>query len=99
MAAGASVAFRGKERWTVVTVEPASAFEARRHILAVWGLTRRETQVAEMVLRGLSTRRIAADLFISPHTVQQHLKSIFEKSGVRNRRELIGRATAGGMTS
>lgn len=91
--------FAGKERWTVVTVEPASAFEARGHILAVWGLTRRETEVAEMVLRGLSTRRIAAGLFISPHTVQQHLKGIFEKSGVRSRRELIGRVTAGGVNS
>jgi DNA-binding CsgD family transcriptional regulator len=91
--------FAGKESWTVVTVEPASAFEARHHILAVWGLTRRETEVAELVLRGISTRRIAADLFISPHTVQQHLKSIFEKSGLRSRRELVGRVTAGGVSS
>lgn len=81
--------------WTVVTVESASPLEARHHILAAWGLTRREAEVAEMVLRGISTRRIAADLYISPHTVQQHLKSIFEKSSVRSRRDLIARVNAG----
>jgi DNA-binding CsgD family transcriptional regulator len=81
--------------WTAVTVEPASPLEARHHILAAWSLTRREAEVAEMVLRGLSTRRIAAELYISPHTVQQHLKSVFEKSGVRSRRDLIARVNAG----
>lgn len=81
--------------WTAVTVEPASPLEARHHILAAWSLTRREAEVAEMVLRGLSTRRIAAELYISPHTVQQHLKNVFEKSGVRSRRDLIARVNAG----
>ncbi len=44
-----------------------------------------------MVLRGEPTRAIAGALFISPHTVQDHLKSIFDKIGVRSRSELVGR--------
>ena len=40
---------------------------------------------------GLSTRQIAARLFITEHTVQRHLSNIFEKVGVRSRRDLVKR--------
>jgi orotate phosphoribosyltransferase-like protein len=43
------------------------------------------------VLRGSSTAEIASELAVSVHTVQQHLKSIFDKVGVRNRRDLVGK--------
>jgi DNA-binding CsgD family transcriptional regulator len=60
-------------------------------LMSAYGLTEREQDVTRLVLRGDSTAQIAERLVVSPHTVQQHLKKIFEKTGVRSRRELIGK--------
>lgn len=67
---------------------PPSLLELR---LRAAGLTERERQIALAVLRGDDTKAIAGALHLSPWTVQDHLKAIFEKTGVRSRREFAGR--------
>ena len=54
-------------------------------------LTERERAITQLVARGLSTTAIAGRLHISPWTVQDHLKAIFDKVGVCTRGELVAR--------
>lgn len=79
----------------VVVLEPAEPQSTLGVLLAAYGLTARELQLARLVLRGDSTKTIAGALRISTHTVQDHLKSVFDKVGVRSRRDLVGRLLAG----
>ena len=72
-----------------VIVQPARSGELVPLLLSRHGLTRAEQEVTELVLQGRSTKEIAGDLVISPHTVQDRLKAVFEKVGVRSRRELV----------
>ena len=55
-------------------------------------LTRQELQVLSAVAQGITNREVAAQLFISPRTVDHHLRSIFQKLGVSSRSELIRQA-------
>ncbi|MCY7857160.1 helix-turn-helix transcriptional regulator [Bacillus sonorensis] len=72
-----------------VSFEPASPAEAIPLIADAYGLSEREKDIAYRIIRGLSTKDIAEALHISAYTVQDHLKSIFLKTGSENRRELM----------
>jgi DNA-binding CsgD family transcriptional regulator len=78
----------------VVTVEPATTHDLATLLLAAYGVTAREQQVCLEVLSGNPTADIARHLFISPHTVHDHLKSLFEKVGVGSRGELVAKLVA-----
>jgi DNA-binding CsgD family transcriptional regulator len=79
-----------REQRITIVLEQADATSTVSLRLSAYGLSHRETEVATLVLRGTSTRGISAALHISQHTVQDHLKSVFDKVGVRSRRELVG---------
>jgi DNA-binding CsgD family transcriptional regulator len=57
------------------------------------GLSARESELLDLLVEGADTRSLADALFISEHTVQDHLKSIFAKTGTNNRRTLLTRVT------
>ena len=72
-----------------LTVAPAAPAERSSLFLAAHGLTPAQRRVANLVLQGRTTGQIVVELRISPHTVQDHLKAVFDKVGVRSRRELV----------
>jgi DNA-binding CsgD family transcriptional regulator len=72
-----------------VIVEPAHPARIAPLLMSAYGLTEREQELTRLVLQGFSTAEIAERLVISLHTVQQHLKNVFDKTGVRSRRELV----------
>jgi DNA-binding CsgD family transcriptional regulator len=72
-----------------VIIQPATADQAAPVVMSAYGLTEQERTISGLVFHGLSTRAISQTLHITEHTVQDHLKSIFDKTGVRSRRELV----------
>ncbi|MCW6007202.1 LuxR C-terminal-related transcriptional regulator [Micromonospora sp. CPCC 205371] len=62
-----------------------------RLVLDCYGLSARERQIAELLVAGHATAQVATSLFLSPHTVRDHLKAIFAKAGVRSRHELVAK--------
>jgi DNA-binding CsgD family transcriptional regulator len=81
----------GGSRRIAVIVEPAHPARLYPLLEAAYQLTPRERDVTRLVLQGVSTSQIAEQLVVSPHTVQQHMKNIFDKTGVRSQRDLVGK--------
>jgi len=68
----------------------ATGETARKHdVSAAEQLTPQELQVAGLVAEGLTNKEIAAQLFLSPRTVDYHLRKVFTKLGIASRAELI----------
>jgi DNA-binding CsgD family transcriptional regulator len=83
----------GSEQVALV-LEPAKASEIAPIVIEAYGLTPREIEVTRLTARGLSTDEIASTLFLSRHTIRDHLKAIFEKVGVCTRGELTSKLFA-----
>lgn len=84
MGAGAFAARAREELARVAGRAPARA-----------GLTSTEQRIAELTARGLTTREVAAELFLSPKTVSNQLTAVYRKLGLRNRSELAARLAPG----
>jgi DNA-binding CsgD family transcriptional regulator len=78
----------GSQQSTVLILEEPAPGELTSLILASHGVTGAQARVVALVLRGYSTKQIAGQLAISQYTIQEHLRAVFDKLGVRSRQEL-----------
>lgn len=76
----------------VVTIEEASAADRLDLFSRAFGLTTREHELLDLLATGSDTRAMARQMSLSEHTVQDHLKSIFAKTGARDRVTVLSRA-------
>ena len=81
-----------EDRDVAVSIEPTTAGDRVSVFGRACGLSPRETELLHHLAGGAGTRDIARQMFVSENTVQDHLKSIFDKSAVRSRRALLARA-------
>ena len=72
-----------------VSLTPALRADLNSLRLRLHGLSAREREIAELLIRGARTDELAAQLHISRHTLRDHVKSIFAKVGARSRAELV----------
>jgi DNA-binding CsgD family transcriptional regulator len=80
------------EQDIAVTIETAAPSERMALFGRACALSARESELLGHLITGADTRTIAGRMFLSENTVQDHLKSIFTKTGTNNRRGLLARA-------
>lgn len=78
----------GAENRTAVVIEPAAPAEVTPMVVAAYALTPRETEVVQRLLVGLARKQIADELQITANTVNDHVKAIFDKTGVSSAGQL-----------
>ena len=93
-----SVASGSATSGIVVTIEETSAAERLELFGRSFALTRREQELVGLLATGADTRAMARQMAVSEYTVQDHLKSIFAKTGARDRITLLARALGTGPT-
>jgi len=72
----------------------ATGERARKRTADTLGeLTPQEAQISRLVAQGQTNREIAAQLFISPNTVEYHLHKVFRKLGLKSRTQLARQTT------
>src|SRR4051795_5894541 len=74
-----------------VVLERATGARSATVRLEAFGATVREREVATLLARGLSRAEIAETLVVSAHTVEDHVKNLYEKVGVASRQQLVAR--------
>ncbi len=79
----------GEESTVSIVIQTAPSSEISQLLMLAYALTPREREVLQQVIAGTPSAGIAAELHISSGTVQDHLKSIFSKVGVRSRGRLV----------
>ena len=82
----------GRAATIVVTIEEASASERLELFGRAFGLTAREYELTGLLATGCDTRTMARRMSLSEHTIQDHLKSIFAKTGAHDRVTVLSRA-------
>jgi DNA-binding CsgD family transcriptional regulator len=85
------IPFNEKSFLFLIYLEPEEPIFSLCQGLRDLGLSRRELDVVNLLYLGLKNAEIADKLYISEHTVENHLKSIYEKMDVKNRTSLIHR--------
>ncbi|NKQ94670.1 helix-turn-helix transcriptional regulator, partial len=81
-----------QDRDIAVTIGETAPAERMGLCARCAGVSAREAGLLRQLAEGADTRQVAERMCVSPHTVQDHLKSVFDKTGVRSRRELLVRA-------
>jgi DNA-binding CsgD family transcriptional regulator len=89
-----SMTGRGGADSIAVVIEPAKSSEIAPIIIDAYSLTPRERDVVAALASGAVTSEIAERLFLSAHTVRDHIKTVFEKVGVSSRAELVAKLFA-----
>lgn len=74
-----------------IVVERSASPAATAVRLEAHGVTAREREIAGLLAAGLTNPEIAERLVLSPYTVQDHIKSLLEKTNVSSRQELVAR--------